>query len=150
MASNSLYTRFLFLITISLCIIALFSDLSTSYEMDSLFGELEPRDLNFTTLEKRDNPVGQVNKGDITFYDVGLGACGKVNSNSDLICALSPQVFGTSPGNNPNKNPNCGRQLQVTCGSKSVVVTAVDRCAGCGPQDVDLSPSAFGRLLALA
>ncbi|CAG8596752.1 12488_t:CDS:2, partial [Racocetra fulgida] len=102
MTSNSLCTRFLFLITIFLCIIAYFSDLSTADNLDSLPNELEPRNASY--LEKRDNT------GDITFYDVGLGAC-------------------------------------VSCGSKSVTVTVVDRCAGCKKNDVDLSPAAFNRLL---
>ncbi|CAG8651661.1 30454_t:CDS:1, partial [Racocetra persica] len=111
----------------------------TADNLDSLFNELEPR--NATYLEKRDKT------GDITFYDVGLGACGSRNTNSDLICALSSILFGNSPGGNPNKNKNCGRKVQVSCGSESVTVTVVDRCAGCKTNDVDLSPAAFNKLL---
>ncbi|CAG8469990.1 14021_t:CDS:1 [Dentiscutata erythropus] len=124
--------------TISLCIIAYLSDISTAYKFDHRI-ELVPRD-NFTNhIEKR-------NSGDITFYSAGLGACGKRNKNSDKICALSRDLFGSSPGGNSNKNKNCGRKLKITCGKKSVTVTVVDLCEGCSTEDVDLSPSAFDEL----
>ncbi|RIB28841.1 expansin module family protein [Gigaspora rosea] len=138
MSSNLLNTRFFFLMTIvSLCIIAFFSDLSTANKWNRGI-ELKPR--NDSTLVKRDT-------GDITFYDVGLGACGKTNSNSDLICALSRADFGSSPGGNSNKNPSCGKTITITCpGSKSVTVKVVDLCEGCKSGDLDLSPTAFNHL----
>ncbi|CAG8612063.1 3624_t:CDS:1, partial [Dentiscutata heterogama] len=111
----------------------------TANGLDHLGFELVPRDNTTTNLVKR-------NSGDITFYDVGLGACGKTNSNSDKICALSRDLFGSSPGGNSNKNKNCGRKLKITCGKKSVTVTVVDLCEGCSAEDVDLSPSAFNKL----
>jgi len=86
--------------------------------------------------------------GDATFFTPGLGACGQTNSTEDFIFALSGERFGSSPGGNPNDNPNCGRQAKITRGTKSVTVTCVDRCAGCGPDDVDLSPAAFDEIAA--
>ncbi|CAG8459971.1 5842_t:CDS:1 [Dentiscutata heterogama] len=123
--------------TISLCIIAFFSDLNTAYKLGSLGIKLEPRS-NFT-LTKR-------NAGDFTFYDVGLGACGETNSDSDFICALSREQFGSSPGGNSNKNPNCDRMIKASFGSKTVTVKVVDLCEGCSADDLDLSPAAFDEL----
>ncbi|CAG8772810.1 26414_t:CDS:1 [Gigaspora margarita] len=118
--------------TISLCIIAFFSDLSTANKWNRGI-------RNKSALVKRES-------GDVTFYDVGLGACGKTNSNSDFICALSRDDFGSSPGGNSNKNPNCGKQITINCGGKSVDVTVVDLCEGCSAGDADLSPAAFNEL----
>jgi expansin (peptidoglycan-binding protein) len=56
------------------------------------------------------------------------------------------QFDAASPGGNPNANPYCGKKTQITSGRKSVVVTVVDRCAGCATGDVDLSPAAFDQL----
>src|SRR3954453_1106872 len=84
--------------------------------------------------------------GDATFFYTGVGACGKKNKNSDLIFALPAKMFDPSPNGNPNLNKNCGRRAKVTRGKKSVIVTCVDRCAGCKPGDIDLSPSAFDKI----
>jgi expansin (peptidoglycan-binding protein) len=84
--------------------------------------------------------------GDATFYDVGLGACGKVNTDDQFICALNFDMFDPSPNGNPNLNKNCGRKVKVTRGNKHVIVTIVDRCAGCKCGDLDLSPAAFCKI----
>ncbi|PQE10847.1 Rare lipo A protein [Rutstroemia sp. NJR-2017a BBW] len=60
----------------------------------------------------------RANAGDLTYYDVGLGACGWTNSDSEM----------------------------VSYGGKSVVVKVVDKCMGCKTDDLDLSPAAFTAL----
>ncbi|KAL8382004.1 hypothetical protein RB595_006001 [Gaeumannomyces hyphopodioides] len=91
-------------------------------------------------IEPRDN-------GDITWYNVGLGACGKTNKDSDLIVALNWVDFDPhTPGGNPNKNTLCGKKMRVSYNGKSVDVVLRDRCAGCKKGDVDLSPAAFKKL----
>ena len=85
--------------------------------------------------------------GDATFDDFGLGACGRTNKNTDLVFSLPASMFDPStPGGNPNLNKMCGRKARVARGSKSVVVTLVDRCPTCKRGDVDLSPTAFKKL----
>ncbi|KLU82246.1 hypothetical protein MAPG_01320 [Magnaporthiopsis poae ATCC 64411] len=85
--------------------------------------------------------------GDITWYNVGLGACGQTNKDSDLIVALNKADFDPyTPGGNPNKNTLCGKKMRVSYGGKSVDVTLRDRCDGCKKGDVDLSPAAFKKL----
>ncbi|OBZ74582.1 Papain inhibitor [Grifola frondosa] len=91
----------------------------------------------------------QTQTGDATFYETGLGSCGIFNTDSDFIVAVSAQFFDTFPGAtaNPNLNPVCNRQLTATTpAGKSVTVTVTDRCAGCQPGDIDLSPAAFDQL----
>ena len=99
------------------------------------------------------NPNG-VYTGDLTYYGLGLGACGEVNSDTDMVCAVSHTVFdAVAVGSNPNQNPLCGRRIhimrndtQAGTGNASVTVTVVDRCVGCLPNDLDLSPAAFDQL----
>ncbi|RHZ68908.1 hypothetical protein Glove_292g32 [Diversispora epigaea] len=91
---------------------------------------------------------GKTYRGEATFYDVGLGACGKQNNNNQRVAAISHGLFDSipSPGGNPNKNKFCGKKARVSRGKKSVVVTVVDRCGGCNFGDIDLSPSAFDKI----
>lgn len=37
------------------------------------------------------------NTGDATYYDTGLTACGRTYDNTDLIVAVSKEVFDTYP-----------------------------------------------------
>ena len=53
-------------------------------------------------------------------------------------------------GGNPNTNPLCGKTIRVERGGKTVDVLVVDRCEGCAPDDVDLSPAAFDELATVA
>ncbi|KAG7093151.1 hypothetical protein E1B28_009434 [Marasmius oreades] len=89
--------------------------------------------------------------GDVTFYTPGLGACGHTNNANEFVAAAAAPVFDTFPGAtaNPNNNPICGKQTTVTYQGKSVTVTLVDRCPGCGNGGIDLSPAAFQRLASL-
>ncbi|CAG8583892.1 11457_t:CDS:2 [Diversispora eburnea] len=89
--------------------------------------------------------------GDMTWYHLGLGACGKYNTDRDLACALPIAQFDRyTPNGNPNKNTKCGKRIKVTRGKKSVVVRVVDRCEGCKSGDIDLSPAAFEKLASLS
>ncbi|KAF3907258.1 hypothetical protein ABW20_dc0106658 [Dactylellina cionopaga] len=87
--------------------------------------------------------------GKATFYDAGLGSCGEVHSNTDMICALAKDTMILTSGPNPNLNPRCGKNIRVKSDSNptGVIVKIVDTCPGCtGPYDLDLSPAAFNQL----
>lgn len=88
---------------------------------------------------------GYSHKGEATFYDPDLGACGTNNSGSEMVAAISQHLFDiTTPNNNPNMNPICGRKARCSVkGGKEFIVTIVDRCVGCATGDIDLSPAAF-------
>ncbi|KAG7665181.1 uncharacterized protein J8A68_001237 [[Candida] subhashii] len=88
-----------------------------------------------------------LNHGEGTFYDAGLGACGIVNSGSDYVIAVSHGMFDANMiDGNPNNNPLCGKRIRAYYEGKSVDVTIVDRCEACAYNDLDFSSSAFSQL----
>ncbi|EKM83012.1 hypothetical protein AGABI1DRAFT_111543 [Agaricus bisporus var. burnettii JB137-S8] len=73
-----------------------------------------------------------------TFYDVGLGACGKTNVPSDFIVALnSPQFGGGYPG------PHCFQTITMKYGGKTAKAQIMDQCPGCPYGGLDLSRGLF-------
>ena len=86
--------------------------------------------------------------GQATYYTPGLGACGKSSSSSDLIVAVSHELFDKYSNGNPNDNELCGKKIKATYQGKSTTVTIVDRCTGCKETDLDFSPTAFKKLAA--
>ncbi|KAG6919982.1 hypothetical protein DXG01_013331 [Tephrocybe rancida] len=73
-----------------------------------------------------------------TFYDVGLGACGKFDVASNFIVALnSAQYGGGYPG------PNCFKTITMTYNGKTTTATIKDECPGCPYGGLDLSRGLF-------
>ncbi|CCC12439.1 hypothetical protein SMACR_06519 [Sordaria macrospora] len=80
--------------------------------------------------------------GDLTYYDVGLGACGFDDNGldeSENIVALSHEMMGTQS----NGNPYCNRKVVIKANGKSVTATVRDKCMGCAFNDIDVSKKAF-------
>lgn len=75
--------------------------------------------------------------GSATYYTVGLGSCGKTNSDSEMVAALSSEVMSKS---------YCGKSVTIKGPNGSVSVTVVDTCPGCAAGDVDMSPAAFQKI----
>ncbi|KAI0361907.1 hypothetical protein OH77DRAFT_1584412 [Trametes cingulata] len=95
-----------------------------------------------TTLHRR----GQTFTGArLTYYDVGMGACGKNNVPTDFIVALNGESYGDQyPG------PNCFRPIEITYNGKSAKATIMDKCPGCpSPGGLDLSTGLFSYLAPL-
>lgn len=85
--------------------------------------------------------------GEGTYYQPGMGACGKSSSSSDKIVAVAHSMFDQyAAGGNPNANKVCGKKIKATYQGKSTTVTVVDRCTGCSSNDLDFSPAAFKEL----
>lgn len=84
--------------------------------------------------------------GDGTYYDVSLGACGWTNSDTELVVALSYELYDSVGTANPNNNPYCGKYINVYRDGKTVQVKVVDRCTGCSYYSLDMSPSAYDQL----
>lgn len=82
--------------------------------------------------------------GDMTYYDAGLGACGRQNNNNDAIVAL-PFSFFTAA--NPNQDPQCGRTIRINYNGNTRDATVVDKCAGCAGNSIDVTPSLFTALV---
>ncbi|KAK7449696.1 hypothetical protein VKT23_013169 [Stygiomarasmius scandens] len=83
--------------------------------------------------------------GDATFFIPATGACGITNTPTDMIAAVSVEVFDNFPGAtaNPNSNPICGSQLVANYQGLSVTVAVTDRCVGCDTGSIDLTEAAF-------
>ncbi|KAF8507574.1 RlpA-like double-psi beta-barrel-protein domain-containing protein-containing protein [Hysterangium stoloniferum] len=95
------------------------------------------------------DPYSGSHSGDGTFYSTGLGACGITNNDNQPIVAISEILFDNAPGyngQNPNKNPLCGRKLNVNYQGKTATVEVTDRCTGCSQFSLDFSPSVFNSL----
>lgn len=68
--------------------------------------------------------------GDLTYYDPGLGACGKVSKDGDDVVSVSHFVFDAvgRGRSDPNGNGLCGRKLRAVREGRSVDLVVVDRC----------------------
>jgi len=80
--------------------------------------------------------------GTFIWYNVGTGACGLAETNSDHVVALSTSVFDPhTPDGNPNHNDLCGKKIRASYGGKRVDLKITDRCKHCVDHDIDLSKS---------
>ena len=89
--------------------------------------------------------------GDLTYYVVGLGACGEDDTGKDMtanIVAMSSEVMGSRS----NDNPMCGRTIQIYNSANGKASTGVirDKCPGCKKGSIDVSQKLFGELGDLA
>lgn len=92
--------------------------------------------------------------GDMTYYAVGLGACGWDNTGDDQtenIVAVSQTYFQsvsslTSYGIDMPANPLCGKTITVSANGKSIQCTIRDACPGCTVNSIDVTEKAFKEL----
>ncbi|KAL6359145.1 hypothetical protein LRP88_07362 [Fusarium phalaenopsidis] len=90
-------------------------------------------------------PVGQVHYGELTYYDVGLGACGEDHAGQDesvSIVALSAGLMGRQG----NGNPYCGRTITLKANGATATAVVKDKCEGCAFNDIDVSKKVFKSL----
>lgn len=83
--------------------------------------------------------------GQITYYTVGLGACGDDQTgmdNSENIVAISHLLMGTQS----NGNPMCGQTITIHSNGKTAQATVTDKCMGCAEHDIDVSEKVFKAL----
>lgn len=74
--------------------------------------------------------------GDLTYYTLGMGACGWDDSGKDLtenIVAISHVLMGEQS----NGNPMCGKTISISYGGKTIQATVRDKCMGCAADDID-------------
>ncbi|KAG2147144.1 RlpA-like double-psi beta-barrel-protein domain-containing protein-containing protein, partial [Suillus cothurnatus] len=71
----------------------------------------------------------------LTYYAVGLGACGTVNQPSDFIVALNSAQFGSGS--------YCYQMITITCNGLTAQAQITDECPGCPYAGLDLSQGLF-------
>jgi expansin (peptidoglycan-binding protein) len=87
--------------------------------------------------------------GRMTYYSpsAGVGACGKLNSNSDLVVAIDPSHWTSA---NPSADPICGKTITISYGGKTATAVVEDKCSSCAPGAIDVSPAVFQKFGALS
>ncbi|KAF8968964.1 expansin family protein [Flammula alnicola] len=98
-------------------------------------------DAQLVDLERRITHVGRG-----TWFYPGLGNCGKVNNNNDLILAIGKGLYDRNGGG------NCGQWVEIvnnSNGKKAYGLTR-DSCQSCGDNDIDMSPALFQKLASLS
>ncbi|KAI1421553.1 hypothetical protein F5Y12DRAFT_699938 [Xylaria sp. FL1777] len=89
--------------------------------------------------------------GDITYYTLGLGACGYDDSGVDKtknIVAIShidwyARGSGTSLGIDMPNHPWCDQTITITADGKSTTALVHDICPSCASGAIDVSESVF-------
>ncbi|KAG6809305.1 hypothetical protein H0H92_000763 [Tricholoma furcatifolium] len=107
--------------------------MSSSFGFYMIFSALLTAFFSTVTLA---TPVHTFPKRDFsgraTYFEVGLGSCGKTNVDSDYIVALNPTTYA--------KGVHCGKQVRITDKSSGVSATATveDTCPECGDGDLGI------------
>ncbi|KAL2890168.1 Allergen Asp f 7 -like protein [Ceratocystis lukuohia] len=89
-----------------------------------------------------DNSGSGEESGYLTYYDLGMGACGFDDSGkdeTDYIIAISKDLMGTQS----NGNPYCGKTATITGNGKTITATIRDKCMGCTTDHIDGSKKIF-------
>ncbi|CAO3624506.1 unnamed protein product [Cunninghamella blakesleeana] len=99
------------------------------------------------SLEKRGK---KTYKGTATFFSPdsdneggNMGACGKKESDHDMIVALNAPQYG----NMSKKSKWCGRRLKITGPKGTAYARVNDACPGCDHGDLDLTPALFKKVV---
>lgn len=97
-----------------------------------------------TTMVDLEKRITHVGRG--TWFNVGLGNCGKWNKDSDAIVAISKRRYDANGGG------NCDQWVVIvnTKNGKKAYGKTRDSCQSCGTEDLDMSPSLFKKLDSLS
>ncbi|KAF4437869.1 hypothetical protein F53441_12927 [Fusarium austroafricanum] len=79
--------------------------------------------------------------GDITYYhpSTGTSACNQNHGDDDMVVALGASLF--------DSESLCGKTIKLQGDAGEITVTVADRCEGCQPDDLDVSPAAFKKAI---
>ncbi|KII95718.1 hypothetical protein PLICRDRAFT_170331 [Plicaturopsis crispa FD-325 SS-3] len=86
-------------------------------------------------VEKRSN------NGQGTWFEVGLGNCGKTSVDSDHIIALATSQYASGA--------HCNKKVTIKANGITKTATVLDSCPSCASGDLDLSPSLFQEFASL-
>ncbi|KAI0766862.1 RlpA-like double-psi beta-barrel-protein domain-containing protein-containing protein, partial [Trametes elegans] len=74
----------------------------------------------------------------MTFYEVGVSACGFTNKDTDHIVAINTVQWAGGA--------HCSASITIIYHGKSAQAKIVDKCTGCPYPGLDLSPALFSYL----
>ncbi|KAI9493575.1 RlpA-like double-psi beta-barrel-protein domain-containing protein-containing protein [Zychaea mexicana] len=100
---------------------------------------------NSTSTTTTTTKQPQVYSGWATYHNAAgeeVGSCGQPANDNDYIVSLSAKMM--------SQEYQCGRNVTLTTGRKSVNVMVTSTCEGCSQYDVVLTPAAFKRLGSIA
>jgi len=80
-------------------------------------------------------PIQKRASGQFTYYAVGMGACGKQNSDSESVVALNTANWAGGS--------HCFEMVTITINGVTNQAQIVDMCESCGAGDLDFSSSLF-------
>lgn len=89
-----------------------------------------------------DSSDGTTYTGDLTYYTLGLGACGIDNSGEDTTANIVAMNY-EQMGDQSNGNPMCGKTITITANGNSAQAVIQDKCMGCAHGDIDVSEKVF-------
>ncbi|KAK3334080.1 hypothetical protein B0T19DRAFT_145882 [Cercophora scortea] len=92
--------------------------------------------ITTTTVPSEKRAADGMHRGDMTYYEVGLGSCGQDDSgkgDTENIVAVSASLG----------NP-CGQSVIITASNGNQVSAVVrDKCPSCGEGELDVSEKVF-------
>ena len=102
----------------------------------------DTEDLGNDTTNGSSSGGGESHSGEITYYTVGMGACGDDDTGNDTklnIVALSKDILGEQS----NGNPMCGQTITIRSNGNVATAIVKDKCMGCAINDIDVSEKVF-------
>ncbi|KAK3339999.1 hypothetical protein B0T25DRAFT_561059 [Lasiosphaeria hispida] len=101
-----------------------------------------PETIDTSDMDKRGNKL--LHHGDMTYYEVGMGACGYDDSGkggTDYIVAVSAGLLGNS---GEDGSSMCGRQVVIEgSNGKQLTATVRDKCPSYRDDALDVSEKVF-------
>lgn len=91
---------------------------------------------NITAHSERSQSERRDGDSKFSFYDAGLGACGKVNSASDYIVALNVEQW--------EGGKHCFEMITISFEGKTTQAQITDQCPGCPFKGLDMTRGLFG------
>ncbi|KAG2020848.1 hypothetical protein CC2G_006146 [Coprinopsis cinerea AmutBmut pab1-1] len=110
-------------------------DVSQRSQASEVTEPIEARQ-NFTLRGESRQLEKRFSNARFTFYDAGLGACGRVNTNSDFIVALNAAQW--------NGGAHCFETVTISYRGRTARATVMDLCPGCPYGGLDLTRGLFG------
>ncbi|KAH9885938.1 RlpA-like double-psi beta-barrel-protein domain-containing protein-containing protein [Xylariomycetidae sp. FL2044] len=75
------------------------------------------------------------NSGRMTWYNPGLGACGRTDNDGSPVVALASNEYANGA--------NCFKWITIQANGKTTAAQVVDLCPGCPSDGLDVSPAIF-------